>query len=175
MYKLLIAITSIFIISSCTGEDGIDGLDGVNIEASVFEVNNVNFISENGLSATKKIVVDSNVNILETDVPLVFVLDPEATADNGGLEVWEPLPRIFFFEDGGQAQFRFNFIFDESTNIFDLDITLESNDFDALGSTFTDNQTFRIAIVPAFNVSNFSAQASSLLQTMDNSEIILLD
>ena len=39
MYKLLIAITSIFIISSCTGEDGIDGLDGVNIEASVFEVN----------------------------------------------------------------------------------------------------------------------------------------
>jgi len=177
LIKTLIAIASIAMIFSCTGEDGEDGRDGINAaEATIFEIEDVNFISNDGLSASVIVTADEGIDIIQSDVALLFVLDPLESAENG-VDVWEPLPRTFFFDDGGQAQFRFNFIFDEDSNIFDIEITLESNNFDNLDSFFTDDQIFRIAVIPASNVNSFASQASSslLFDNIDESSIIKIN
>lgn len=140
----LISTCFMFLLMSCDTTDDID-FDTIG---QTFEVSNVDFVSNDGLSATVNIVVPSSVDVFESDVPLVFILDPEATA-NEGVDVFEPLPRTFFFDNAGFAQYRFNFIFDDAANIFDLDLILESDDFDALDATFTQNQIFRIVIVPS--------------------------
>ncbi|AXT21128.1 hypothetical protein D7030_09015 [Flavobacteriaceae bacterium AU392] len=151
---------------SCVDDD--DFNDGVDFDTigQTFEVSNVDFVSNDGLSAAVNIVVPSNVDVFESDVPLVFILDPEATA-NEGVDVFEPLPRTFFFDNAGFAQYRFNFIFDDTANIFDLDLILESDDFDALDATFTQNQIFRIVIVPSQFAAAPENQNLSLGQVMN--------
>ena len=130
------------------GQDGQNGQDGGVFLAQTFEVDNVDFISSNGLDATVNVPVPTAIEVFESDVALVYILDPDASAANGA-DVWEPMPRVFFFADGGFAQFRYNFIFDDATGIFDLDIILESDDFAALPASFTTNQILRIVIVPS--------------------------
>ncbi|MFT5891204.1 MAG: hypothetical protein ACI9Y7_001305 [Dokdonia sp.] len=143
--KILPLLLFTFLLFSCVEDD-----DNVDIDTigQTFEISNVDFVTSDGFQAFVNVVVPNNVVVFESDVPLVFVLDPAASAANG-VDVFEPLPRTFFFNNGGFAQYRFNFIFDDATGIFDLDLVLESDDFDALGSDFTQNQIFRIVIVPS--------------------------
>lgn len=144
--KLLpLLLLSIF-IGSCSNDD--DVIIDTDTIGQTFEVSNVDFVSADGFEAFVNVVVPNNIAVFDSDVPLVFVLDPVATAANG-LDVFEPLPRVFFFDDGGFAQYRFNFIFDSVSGVFDLDLVLESDFFDGLGDVFTQNQVFRIVIVPS--------------------------
>ncbi|WP_378174517.1 collagen-like protein [Aquimarina sp. SS2-1] len=87
-----------------------------------------------------------NQNIFDSDVVLVYRLE----AVDNGLDVWEPLPTgsVFFFNDTtgaieGFLYYRFNF------TVGDVDIILESDAPNLAGPEFTDNQTFRIVVVPA--------------------------
>ncbi|RZS93773.1 collagen-like protein [Aquimarina brevivitae] len=130
------------------GFDGQDGQDGGVFLAQTFEVDNVDFISDNGFDAFVNIPVPNTIDVFESDVALAYILDPVAS-DANGADVWEPMPRVFFFADGGYAQYRYNFIFDDATGIFDLEIILESDDFASLPASFTDNQILRIVIVPS--------------------------
>ncbi len=178
--RILLGIAALSLIFiSCegpAGRDGFDGRDGLDgIEASIFEIEDVNFVSTNGETATINVTADNRIDIIQSDVALVYVLDPVQTAANNGQDVWEPLPSTFFFDDGGFAQFRYNFIFDEPSNVFDVEITLESNDFNELETLFTDDQIFRIAVIPAINVNTFSSKASNYLESIDNSEVIKLN
>ena len=142
--KILPLLLFSFILFSCANDDDIN----TDTIGQTFEISNVDFITTDGFQGVVNVVVPSNIAVFESDVPLVFILDPVATAANG-VDVFEPLPRSFFFNNGGFAQYRFNFIFDDATGIFDLDLVLESDDFDALGNDFTQNQIFRIVIVPS--------------------------
>ena len=156
MKKLLLLFISFsMVMTSCVEDDNAD-LDTIG---QTFEIGNINFISNNNLNATVNVVIPNTINVFESDVPLVYILDPDATAANG-VDVFEPLPRTFFFDDGGFAQYRFNFIFDDGTGIFDLDLILESDDFSLLTTGFTQNQIFRIVIVP-----------SSFAETHDTSDL----
>jgi len=143
--KILPLLLFTFLLVSCRNDD--DNVDFDTI-GQTFEISNVDFITSDGFQAIVNVVVPNSITVFESDVPLVFVLDPVASAANG-VDVFEPLPRTFFFNNGGFAQYRFNFIFDEGTGIFDLDLVLESDDFDVLGNDFTQNQIFRIVIVPS--------------------------
>jgi len=167
MKKILLPLFCFtFLLVSCVDDD-IDDVDFDTI-GQTFEIDNVNFISNNGFSASVNVVVPNNIDVFESDVPLVFILDPDATAANGGIEVFEPLPRSFFFADGGFAQYRFNFVFDDNTGIFDLDLILESDDFSLLSNGFTQNQIFRIVIVPsAFAESNDTNDLNTVLSKLN--------
>ncbi|WP_299682231.1 hypothetical protein [uncultured Dokdonia sp.] len=143
--KILPLLLFSFILFSCANDDDVINTDTIG---QTFEISNVDFITTDGFQGIVNVVVPNNITVFQSDVPLVFVLDPVATAANG-VDVFEPLPRSFFFNNGGFAQYRFNFIFDDATGIFDLDLVLESDDFDALGNDFTQNQIFRIVIVPS--------------------------
>ncbi len=165
MKKVLLPLICFALLAvSCRFDDD-DNVDFDTI-GQTFEISNVDFVSNNGFDATVNVVVPNSIQVFESDVPLVFVLDPDATAANG-LDVFEPLPRTFFFNDGGFAQYRFNFIFDDETGVFDLDLVLESDDFDLLTNGFTQNQIFRIVIVPsAFAESNDTSDLSAVLDAL---------
>ncbi len=161
--KILPLICFTFLLLSCSNDDDVD-LDTIG---QTFEISNVDFNTNDGFSSTVNVVVPNNISVFESDVPLVFVLDPDATAANGA-DVFEPLPRTFFFNNGGFAQYRFNFIFDNPTGIFDLDLVLESDDFDALGNGFTQNQVFRIVIVPSeFAQANDTSNLNEVLSQLN--------
>ena len=142
--KILPLLCFTILLFSCANDDDIN----TDTIGQTFEISNVDFTSADGFQGVVNVVVPNDIVVFESDVPLVFVLDPDASAANG-VDVFEPLPRTFFFNDGGFAQYRFNFIFDNATGIFDLDLVLESDDFDSLSNGFTQNQIFRIVIVPS--------------------------
>ena len=160
------------ILTSCEGPQGPPGFDGLNgsdggvFLAKTFEVDNVDFVSNNGFDATVNIPIPSTIEVFESDVALVYILDPDASNANGA-DVWEPLPRVFFFNNSGYAQYRYNFIFDSATGIFDLDIILESDDFAALNASFTADQILRIVIVPSeFAQHNETTDLNNVMQKL---------
>ncbi|WP_108869234.1 hypothetical protein [Aquimarina aquimarini] len=101
-------------------------------------------------------------NIFDSDVVLVYRLE---NVDNG-LEVWEPLPTVTIFlndVDDTSVQYRYNF------TSGDVDVILESNNLDLVPADLTNNQKFRVVVVPSefakntkIDLSDFNAVQSAL-------------
>ncbi len=165
MKKILFLLSiSIVLFSSCEGDQGPPGPEGLpGLIGEAFE-RTINLNATNGF--TERIPL--NPNIADDDVVLVYRLE----AVDNGLDVWEPLPTgsVFFFNDTtgaveGFLYYRFNF------TVGDIDIILEFDvpSADLVGPEFTDNQTFRIVIVPAeqaksldIDLNDFNAVQSAL-------------
>ena len=133
----LIAI-SLF-ITACEGPQGPPGppgYDGINILGQVFEVT----IDLNGNNNFQRVVtIPSSIEVYESDVILVYRW--EGTFD--GADIWTPLPATYF-SLGDTFLYTFNHTF------FDVKFFLDGNfDLTELGSEWTNDQSFRIAIVPA--------------------------
>jgi hypothetical protein len=80
--------------------------------------------------------------IYASDMILVYHLY-EVT--NNGTDVWRLMPQTYFFENGGELDYNFDF------TQYDVRIFLDANfDLGSLSSSWTQNQTFRIVIVPGF-------------------------
>lgn len=164
MKKLLLflAISSTFLFSSCEGEDG---QDGINILGQVYEVTtDLNYDTQNNLWRNI-VTIPNDIVVYESDVVLVYLLD--GITPNGGDDIWSPLPQNFFLDNGDIIQYVYNHTF------FDVEVLIDGNfDLITLGNQFTDDQTFRIAIVPAeFASANLSMD--DLLQNLeiDSSQI----
>lgn len=123
---------------SCEGPEGPPGRDGdpgVNIVGQTYEIANVNFSSN---KVDERFVFP--VSNVDGDAVLVYRLEEV----DSGLDVWEPLPTAtIFFSNGGFFQYRFNY------TLGDVDIIAESDDIDAVPAEFTQNQVFRIVVVPS--------------------------
>jgi len=137
---LLLAISTTFIFTSCTGPSGPPGppgLDGVSNLGQVFEAN-INFNEGNNFS--QLVTFPSNIIVYESDVVLVYVLEDVV---NGDIDVWSQLPQTYFLPQGTLL-----YTFDHT--FLDVKIFLDANfNLSTLGSAYTDNQIFRIAILPA--------------------------
>lgn len=159
------AILSLFIMScegpqGFDGRDGYDGEDGVNILGSVIDIEG-SFSLENDYS----ILYDfpQTVEVFETDIVLVYILWDQTEDSNGDpVDVWRLLPQTRLL-DQGILQYNYDYTF------FDVSIFLESDfDLGTLQSGDTDNQIFRIAIIPAdlsaskLDTSNISTVMSAL-------------
>ncbi len=142
---LLLAITAAFI--SCTGPsgppglNGINGLDGQNIVAQSYEIQRNFTAPDYGF----RIDHPTDIEVLETDMILVYILWDEVPATDGGtIDIWRLLPQTVYSDFG---EFAYNY---ESTFI-DVDIFLDgpaSTDFNLLAPADIDNQIFRIVILP---------------------------
>jgi len=157
----LLLFSTTFLITSCSSDDDFDS----DTIGSTFEITSTfNVTNDFRVEA----VVPNNIEVFNADVALVYVLDPIRSAEERA-DVWEPLPRTFLFEGGGFAQFQFNFILDADRDIASIEIFLESDDLAALQPDITDNQNFRIVIVPsqfaqnsAIDFNNFEAVNAAL-------------
>ncbi|WP_245189427.1 hypothetical protein [Lunatimonas salinarum] len=116
------------------GPPGIDGLDGVNIVGEVFEVD-ATFNQQGEFS----VFGEYGFEILESDKVLIYRLDGVVE----GMDVWTPLPRTVFRENG-----IFNYSYDFT--VVDFSIYMEGNfDLRTLGPEWVQNQIFRVLILPA--------------------------
>ncbi|GEQ86543.1 hypothetical protein ULMS_20510 [Patiriisocius marinistellae] len=161
---LFIGITTALIFSSCEGDQGPPGEPGINILGQVFETT-TNF--NNGNAYESLVSFPSNITVFESDAILVYWLEDVVSDGNGGsIDVWSPLPQTLYV-DGGSFQYTFNHTF------LDVLIFLQGDiDLNTLGSGFTNNQTFRIAVVPSeFADANLSMDDLLRQIEVDTSEI----
>lgn len=125
---------------SCEGSQGPPGLpgnDGGIIAAQAFEIE-LDFLAEENY----EFIEPYGFNVLPTDVTLVFIL----WEDDNGTEIWRILPQSVEFPDGSLV---YNYDFTQVDVRFFLDGT---TDFNALDPIWTQNQVFRVVVVPADNV-----------------------
>jgi len=122
------------------GPQGPKGDPGVNILGAVFEVE-TDFNAANSYAAGFTFPADE-IEVFESDIVLVYLL---WDVTNNGEAIWRPLPQTVFHEVG-TFQYNYDFTF------FDVNFFLdaaEGYDFSALGNEYTQDQLFRVVIVPA--------------------------
>ncbi|WP_424001598.1 collagen-like triple helix repeat-containing protein [Maribacter sp. IgM3_T14_3] len=155
------------------GERGPAGQDGVNILGQVVDIEGT-FTLENDYSIFYEF--PQSIEVFESDVVLVYILWGETEDSNGELvDIWRLMPQTRIL-DQGLLQYNFDYTF------FDVNIFLES-DFDlaTLQAGDTDNQVFRIAILPAesttgkLDTSNMNSVMAHLGITEDSIQKIKLD
>lgn len=153
----ILLILTIALFSACIGEEGPmgpPGEDGVNILGSVYEIKG-NFNSANEYSLYYKFPT----NLVDGDVVMVYVLWKQVSDNHGGLlDVWRPLPQTAILNEG---IFQYNFDY----TLGDVQIYLEG-DLNILSSADTENQIFRIAVIPADLVSSKSVDVNNLNAVM---------
>lgn len=163
----------ILLIASCVGPegppgppgfdgfDGNDGQDGVNILGTVLEIEG-DFTFDNDYSIFFEF--PQTVEVFESDIVLVYILWDQTEDNNGDpVDIWRLLPQTRIL-DQGLLQYNFDHTF------LDVGIFLESDfDLSTLQPGDTDNQVFRIAILPAdfgegskLNSSDLNAVMNSL-------------
>ncbi len=138
---LFFAVSTTLLFTSCEGDPGPQGEPGINILGQVFEAN-VNFTAANNFE--QLVIFPSNVEVFESDVILVYWLEDVVSDGNGGtLDVWSQLPQTIYTSEGS-FQYTFNHTF------LDVLLFLQADfDLTLLGNGFTNDQIFRIAVVPS--------------------------
>jgi hypothetical protein len=109
----------------------------------------------------------AGLEVFETDAVLVYrkIGEDGTTTDGLPIEVFRMLPQTHFL-DGGTLQYNFDFTF------FDIFIYLDGTvDFETLDSQYTQDQVFRIVVVPAeFAETMDTSNINSVLKSLDIQE-----
>lgn len=138
----LLFVTAL-LFTSCTGDQGpvgppgAPGNDGGIIAASAFEID-ITFNADNDFSH----IENYGFEVLASDVTLVYILWD--TVD--GNDLWRLLPQTVTLNNGTLI---YNYDFSQRDVHFFLDGTV---DFETLGAEWTNNQIFRVVVIPADNV-----------------------
>ena len=164
--KTIFGIVLALIVISCEGPagppgppgrdgfDGLDGQDGVNILGQVLEIEGT-FSAENDYRILFEF--PQTVEVFESDVVLVYLLFDQTEDSNGEpVDIWRLLPQTRIL-DQGLLQYNYDHTF------LDVSIFLEADfDMSTLLPGDTDNQIFRIAVIPAEFASDPSIDFSNL-------------
>ena len=146
---LLLAVVGMTFLQSCEGDTGPQGETGYSAEAEVFQIRNVNFINDGG--GNYRIIYDLNPAILNSDMILMYRL---AGVTSGGLDIWEPIPKTYYFNNGEELDYNFDF----TTN--DISVYLGYTDQSVLTPAFIQNQIFRVVIIPGYLSNKIGADTS---------------
>jgi len=166
---LLIVLLSLIACEGDRGPQGPQGIDGGVILGNVYEINR-DLLPQNNYSTGFEFPLD--IEVFESDVVLVYLLEEVINDEGGPASVWTPLPQSFFFDDGNQVVYTYNHTY------FDVNIFLDGNvNLDTVPDEFIFNKTFRIAIIPAnFAENNPNLNSyESVMQTMPDAKIIKID
>ena len=140
---LFLAFIGMITLNSCTVNEVVDTpyqYDSDTI-AEVFEVT-TSFGPNNNYSR----LVTFNPPIYNSDVVLVYHLYDVVN----GSDVWRLMPQTYYFDNGGEVDYNYDF------TKYDVNIFLDANfDLNTLSSAWTQNQTFRLVVVPgSFKTAN---------------------
>ena len=141
------------------GFDGVDGQDGINLLGQVIEIEGT-FEDANDYSLFFEF--PQTVEVFESDIVLVYILWGQTEdADGIPVDIWRLLPQTRLL-DQGILQYNYDHTF------FDVSIFLESDfDLSTLLPGDTDNQIFRIAVMPADFVQGARVNLSNIEVVMD--------
>lgn len=169
------AFLTLFLVS-CEGDpgppgfDGIDGVDGENgldgEPAQVFEVEGVNMnydAAENLFTAALSFEEFTSFEVLPNDAVLVYRFDGVISFEDGGeSNAWGLLPQNFFF-DQGTLQYV------TSHTERDVQILIDGNfDLSSISTDFTDNQIFRVIILPGLPALEAKMDKSNIQNVMSH-------
>jgi hypothetical protein len=166
--KRILSFISVFtlLLTSCTGDQGppgFDGLDGIRgpqgfpgFVTSAFEVE-IDFNAANNFEA----FASYGFEVFQSDVTLVYI---EWDVENGE-PIWRLLPQSVYFEDGSILAYNFDFT-QQDVRIF-LDGT---TNFNVLDPVWTQNQAFRVVVIPAENVDGIDLSNLDTLLNLTNIE-----
>jgi hypothetical protein len=158
-----------FLVLSCEGDpgppgrdgrDGLDGLDGDALLGTVFETQPIDFNVGNDFSTI--FAFPNNFEVFDTDAILVYLLEDVTDDGNGGqADIWTPLPQTYFLTEG-TLLYSFNHTY------FDVAIFLDG-DYDLSLSPvgFTQDQIFRIVVVPADPFGSANLDTSNFQQVLN--------
>lgn len=123
------------------GRDGANGEDGVNILGQVLDIEG-SFTLANDYSILYEF--PQTVEVFETDIVLVYLLWDQTEDGNGeAVDIWRLMPQTRIL-DQGLLQYNYDHTF------LDVNLFLESDfDLTTLPLGDTENQVFRIAVLPA--------------------------
>lgn len=144
--------------TSCEGPQGPPGMDGDAIIGTVFEFED-DFTNENDYMLFYEF--PSNFEIIDGDAVFVYILwDQEAETD-----IWRLLPQTLVLESG-ILQYNYDYTLADVKIFIDGDI-----DFSTLLPAETDNQVFRIVVLPADLVASKSLDITDLSAVMKSANI----
>ena len=135
---LLAVVIATSVLSSCTGPEGPQGPTGYSAESEVFELRNVNFTLNSNNEYT--IYRELNPEILLADNILIYRLS--GTIDSQ-TPIWQQIPRTLFLP-AGELDYDFDFS--------KVDFTIYAGGTYPITPTtsYINNQTFRIVIIPGY-------------------------
>ena len=162
--KNILSLVSVFalLLTACEGEqgppgfDGLDGLDGEIIASSAFEIE-VDFNTANNF----EYIESYGFNVLPSDVTLVYILWDTIN----GQDIWRLMPQTITFDDGSLV---YNFDFTQEDVRFFLDGTV---DFNTLDDVWTQDQVFRVVVVPADNIGGINLSNIDAVLSANNIQI----
>jgi hypothetical protein len=166
---LLVVLLSLIACEGDRGPQGPQGIDGGVLLGNVYEINR-DLLPQDNYSTVFEFPLD--IEVFESDIVHVYLLEEIIDDINGPASVWTPLPQSFFFDDGNQVVYTYNHTY------FDVNIFLDGNvNLDTVPDEFIFNKTFRIAIIPAeFAENNPNLNSyESVMQTMPDAKIIKID
>jgi hypothetical protein len=142
MKKLLIpfifAVGVLF--QSCTGPRGPEGPAGLNADiARTFELEDVNFNAGNDWQIRSEFR-NANLELFDSDVVLAYILWDVA---DGNTPIWRLMPQAIDMPRGVVYNFDFTPV------DFTVFIDGPDNLLPGLSSTVTQNQTFRVVVIPS--------------------------
>lgn len=165
---LFLAVSVSLIFIACEGDPGPpgpEGAAGINILGQVFEYN-VDLLFDPGQDAMVSPIFafPSNVEVFESDAILVYRLTGQDNNFNPPADVWTQLPYSEFFSDNTGDVFQYNF----NHTFIDIQFLIDGNfDVSTLGLEDTNDQIFRVAVVP----SEFAQNDLSMSQLLDGLQL----
>ena len=174
----LLLFLAIIITTSCEGPvgppgpPGQNGLDGIDAEmGTVIEVYG-DFTPQNDYNLYYAFE-DYYVTVYDGDAVLVYILWQQEETSGGLVDIWRLLPQTVVLNDG-VLQYNYDF------TTADVQIFLEgTTDFSNLLPAETEDQIFRIAVLPAIlakdksiDVTNFDSVMKSMNKNLNSIEKI---
>ncbi len=153
------------------GLNGFDGLDGANgqdgapgIQGQVFEIDGVNFTfdaTSNLWSSLFAYEDYTDLEIFESDAVLVYRFDGQIDLSDGSTaDAWSLIPQNFFVSEG-------TIQYTTAHTFVDFEIFIDGNfDLATLSTDFTDNQSFRVVIVPSEFLQSTDLDTANLSSVM---------
>jgi hypothetical protein len=141
---LILAFIGMITLNSCTVND--------TQPAQVQQINNT-YVSE-VFEVTTSFGPNNNYSRLVTFSPPIYssdmVLAYHLYDVVNGSDVWRVMPQTYYFNNGGELDYNFDF------TRYDVNLFLDANfDLNSLSSAWTQSQTFRLVVVPgSFKTSN---------------------
>lgn len=158
--KSILLIIAVIIITSCEGPMGPPGLPGDSLIGSIFEIQD-DFTPDN--EYTLFFEFPNNFEIYETDVVLVYILWEQVN----GLDVWRLLPQTVILPEG-VIQYNFDY------TVADVEVFMEFTvPEESLLPSETDNQVFRITVLPADFTSKKSVDVNDFNTILNSPELKL--
>ncbi|WP_423130393.1 hypothetical protein [Gaoshiqia sp. Z1-71] len=157
----ILVVLAVLFLTACEGEQGPPGMDGLNgddLVGTVFEIQGT-FNAQNNYTLYYQF--PNNFEIYDSDIVLVYILWDQV--DN--LDVWRLLPQTVVLPEGVLL---YNFDY----TVGDVQVFLECTfDYSLLLPSETNNQVFRIAVLPAAYASNKAIDLTNLDAVMKSLKI----